>query len=176
MTVTPEFSYPLKLNAIGGVAQSHLLEPSAEECAALARRFAIRAITRLKAETRLLADDKAITVTGQMEAQIVQACVVTDADVPQNIREAFTLKFLPETDNSLEEEIELAAEECDILYYSGDVIDLGEAIAETLALAIEPYPRSADAAETLRAAGVLSEDEAGPFSALSGLKKMLEGK
>ena len=52
--------------------------------------------------------------------------------------------------------------------------DLG-AVAETLALSLDPFPRAPDADAVLRAAGVLSEDEAvtGPFAALKGLKDKL---
>ena len=52
-----------------------------------------------------------------------------------------------------------------------DRIDLGAAIADTLGLAIDPYPRSAGADAALKEAGVLSEAEAGPFAALAKLKR-----
>ena len=45
----------------------------------------------------------------------------------------------------------------------GGAIDLGEAAAETVALALDPFPRSARAAEVLRAAGVISEDDVVPI-------------
>ncbi len=45
-----------------------------------------------------------------------------------------------------------------------------------MALSLDPFPRSPNAAATLKEAGVISEDEAGPLGALSGLKAMLEGK
>ncbi len=50
-------------------------------------------------------------------------------------------------------------------------IDLGSAIADTLALSIDPYPRSASAEAALKEAGVLSEEQASPFAALAALKK-----
>jgi hypothetical protein len=44
-------------------------------------------------------------------------------------------------------------------------------VAQTLALSLDPYPRSPHADETLRKLGVLSEEEAGPMAAaLRGLK------
>ena len=52
-------------------------------------------------------------------------------------------------------------------------IDIGEAAAETLALALDPYPRAPDAGEALKAAGVKGEEEAGPFAALAALKGKL---
>jgi len=59
------------------------------------------------------------------------------------------------------------------VFHDGAAIDLGGAIADTLALALDPYPRSAAAETALREAGVLSEEEAGPFAALAQLKKAL---
>ena len=54
-------------------------------------------------------------------------------------------------------------------------IDLGEAAAQTLALALDPYPRSPGAAAALKEAGVIGEGEAGPFGGLAALKGKLGG-
>ena len=43
--------------------------------------------------------------------------------------------------------------------------------ADTLALTLDPYPRSPGAEATLKEAGVLTEAEAGPFAALAKLKR-----
>jgi hypothetical protein len=58
----------------------------------------------------------------------------------------------------------------DIVFHDGAAIDIGEAIAQTLALALDPYPRAPDAEAALKEAGVKSEAEAGPFAALAALK------
>ena len=64
--------------------------------------------------------------------------------------------------------------ELDVVFYDGAAIDLGEAVAETLVLSLDPYPRAPGAGETLKAAGVKSEEEAGPFGALVGLRDKLK--
>ena len=46
--------------------------------------------------------------------------------------------------------------------------------ADTLALSLDPYPRSPNAEAALKDAGVLSEEEASPFAALAALKGQLE--
>ena len=51
------------------------------------------------------------------------------------------------------------------------LIDLGSAIADTLALSLDPYPRSAGADAALKEAGVLTQEQASPFAALAKLKK-----
>ena len=58
-----------------------------------------------------------------------------------------------------------------MVFHDGAAIDLGSAIADTLALTLDPYPRSAGAEAPLKEAGVLSEEQAGPFAALAKLKK-----
>lgn len=75
-----------------------------------------------------------------------------------------------EQDSGGEEEIELSDEDCDTLSHDGGAIDLGEAVAQTLALAIDPFPRGPNADAALRAAGVIGEEDAGPFAVLKALK------
>jgi len=58
-----------------------------------------------------------------------------------------------------------------VVFHDGAAIDLGTAIADTLALSIDPYPRSASADAALREAGIMSEEQASPFAALAALKK-----
>ncbi len=70
-----------------------------------------------------------------------------------------------------DEEFELGADELDTMFHDGQAIDLGTAVADSLALSIDPYPRSRDAEAALKQAGVISEEEAGPFAALAALKK-----
>jgi uncharacterized metal-binding protein YceD (DUF177 family) len=57
-----------------------------------------------------------------------------------------------------------------VVFYDGAAIDLGTAIADTLALSLDPYPRSASADAALKEAGVLSEEQASPFAVLAKLK------
>ena len=45
------------------------------------------------------------------------------------------------------------------------------AVADTLALSLDPYPRSASADAALREAGVMSEAEASPFALLAKLRR-----
>jgi uncharacterized metal-binding protein YceD (DUF177 family) len=105
---------------------------------------------------------------------VTQSCVATADPLPATVDEPFTLRFEREVPAS-GGEVELSDEELDIIAYSGSDIDLGEAVAETLSLALDPFPRAPDADARLREAGVLGEDEAGPFSALKGLKDRLGG-
>jgi hypothetical protein len=64
----------------------------------------------------------------------------------------------------------------DVVFYDQAAIDVGEAVAETLALSLDPWPRSPDAEAILREAGVKreGEEEKGPFAALASLKDKLK--
>jgi len=106
-----------------------------------------------------------------LHAALDQNCVVTNDPVPAHIDEPFDIVFMPEPDaGGSDEEIELGENDCDIVFHDGAAIDLGTAIADTLALSLDPYPRSASADAALKEAGVLSEEQASPFAALAALK------
>jgi hypothetical protein len=91
------------------------------------------------------------------------------------VEEDFDLRFLPEPSGGADE-MEIDADECDTIFYTGGAIDLGEAASETLALALDPFPRSPRAAEVLKEAGVVGEDEVAPFNAFAALKDKLGKK
>lgn len=174
MTDTPEFSRLIKLDSLSSQARAVTIEAGEAELAALAARFDLVAVERLKATVEIVRDGEAIDTTGRLSADVVQSCVASAEPVPAHIDEAFQLRFVP--DNMFEstaEEVELSESDCDVVGYSGSAIDLGEAVAETLALALDPFPRSPNADATLREAGVLGEEDAGPFSALKALKEKL---
>lgn len=168
--IAPEFSRPQRLDAIGKGEHRVEIAADADERAALARRFGLVAIDRLDADMTVHRDAAGVLARGRLSGAVVQACSVTGDPVPAQIEEEFAIRFLPE--GTVEgDEIELSDEECDTVFYSGGAIDLGEAAAETLALALDPFPRAPGADAALKDAGVLGEDETGPFAALSRLKQ-----
>jgi uncharacterized metal-binding protein YceD (DUF177 family) len=173
----PEFSRPVAIDKIGETARTVTIEAEEAERAALARRFALDRIDRLQATARIVLRGGIAFAEGRVDADVVQRCVITDDPLPTAVAEHFDIRFLPVgtlSDNA--DEVELQADEVDTVFYEGGAIDLGEAAAETMALALDPFPRSPRADEALRDAGVLSEGEAGPFGALKDLKERLEGK
>ena len=105
-----------------------------------------------------------------MRAEIVQTCAVSGDDLPVTIEEPFTLRFVPEAPVT-EEEIELEEEDLDEIPYAGTAFDLGEAVAQSLALAIDPFATGPDANRVRAEKGLLDEAAAGPFAALAALKK-----
>lgn len=142
------------------------------ERAALATRFDIVRIDRLEAEIVLHRDGAAVDAKGALVADIVQSCAVSAEDLPVAIREPLAFRFVPESaGHTPDEEVELEEGDLDEIEYSGSTFDLGEAVAQSVALAIDPFAVGPEAEEARRRAGLLGEGEAGPFAALAALKK-----
>jgi uncharacterized metal-binding protein YceD (DUF177 family) len=142
-----------------------------DERRGIAERLGLPSLDRLEAHATLTRDGAAIRAEGRVAAALVQSCVVTGDPVAAHIDEPFAVAFLPEPmSGSHDEEIELGDKDCDVMFHDGATIDLGAAVIDTLALALDPYPRSAGAEAALKEAGVLSEELAGPFAALAKLR------
>ncbi len=172
----PEFSRPHRLDQIGAGESDVRITADEGERAALSRRFGLKTIETLDAVYHLRRDAQGVVARGHLSARLTQACVVTGDPLPAKVEQDFAIRFVPEPTTTGEDEVELTEDECDTVFYSGGTIDLGEAAAETMALDLDPYPRSPRAADVLRAAGVKSEDEAAPVNALAGLKDLLAKK
>lgn len=165
----PEFSRVVRIDQLGRHADRVTIVADEAERAALAARFGLASLDRLEAGYALAGEAGAIMARGRVRATLAQPCVATGVAVPEEIDAPFILRFVPETAADAEE-IELDADDCDTIGYSGEAIDMGEAVAETMALAMQPYPRAPDADRILREAGVLTEEQASPFAALMALK------
>lgn len=171
----PELSQIIKLSDIGGVPLSGQIFANEDERQALAKRFDLPAIESITANYRLEAREHEITFTGDIRSDLQQACAISGQPFPVRIAEEFNIIFVEKTDIAAsEEEVELAPEDCDVIEYENAHIDLGEAIAQTMYLALDPYPRGPDADKIAEKRGLKSEEEAGPFGALAALKQNLE--
>lgn len=180
-TVTPEFSRVIKLEphmGFGVDATAFEIEAEPEERAALAKRFGLLSLNAFTAAGRIevFEGGKSARLEGRISADVVQACVVTLEPVPAHIEDDFSLLFARDASAGAEPEIEVAAgpdDEDSPEPLPEDGIDAGEAAAECLGLALDPYPRAADADAAL-AALPKDEDEdapASPFSVLERLKR-----
>lgn len=170
--MTPEFSRPERLDAIGAGEREVRIAANDAERAALATRFGVVAVDRLEAVLSVRKEAVGIAVRGRVTGAVVQACSVTGVPIEAAIDEPVALLFVEALDE--QEEIELDAGALDTVEIEGGALDLGEAAAETMALALDPFPRSPEAEAVLREAGVVSEDEHRPISALHGLKALLD--
>lgn len=176
MVTQSEFSHELKISELGGKMRGIHLSANASQRAALAKRFDLAALERLDADLTMTTEGSDIFANGKLHAILAQICVATGEPVSTTVAEPIAIRFIPEPRIDEEGEFELTAEDCDVMFHNGQLIDLGEAIAQSLGLALDPYPRSPDADAHLKAAGVKGEDEAGPFGVLASLKEKLEKK
>ena len=175
MTELPEFSRRIPL-AAASQSGARRIEADAAERAALSERFGLVAVDRLEAEFDLVRDGESYIASGRVQADVTQSCVATGDPVAARIDETVALRFVsPGREAVSEEEIELGAEQLDDIAHDDEAIDLGEAAAQTVMLALDPFPRSTDARTALRQAGVLSEEEAGAFGALKELRDRMGG-
>ncbi len=159
---SPEFSRPLPLGLVGPEGRREVLEADAAERAALARRFGIPAVERLRAELVLRPEaDGAVRAEGRLDASVVQSCVVTLEPVAQRVDETVSLRLLPAGREPQDE-----ADEPDEIATRNGVADLGEAVAEQLALALDPYPRAPGAILPAEA----SEEAEHPLAGLAKLR------
>jgi uncharacterized metal-binding protein YceD (DUF177 family) len=169
--MTDSFAHQLRLDQVRDGERIDLVADDSER-SAIARRLGLEAIDRLEAHICLSKKGEVVRAEGRLVSSLTQSCVVTGDPVVAHVDEPFDLIFMPEPQAGRpDEEIELGPADCDVVFYDGAVIDLGGAIADTLALNLDPYPRTAGAEATLKEAGVLSEAEASPFAALAKLRK-----
>lgn len=165
-----EFSRTYDPRMLPGTAVE--LAASEAERAALAKRFGLVRIDRMEATIELVREAAGASAKGRLTADIVQSCAVSGEDLPVAIDEPVNLHFVPARAASApDEEIELEAEELDEIEFTGSLFDLGEELAQTLALAIDPYAVGPNAEVARRKAGLLDKDTSGPFAALAALKK-----
>lgn len=166
-----EFAHRLAIDSIRDGERIDLVADESER-KAVAERLRLDSLERFEAHVTLERDGERIRAHGRVRAALEQSCVATGDPVAEHVDEPFEILFLPEPETgSADEEIELAQEDCDVVFHDGSSIDLGTAIADTLALAMNPYPRSAGADAALREVGVLAEEQGGPFAALAKLKR-----
>jgi uncharacterized metal-binding protein YceD (DUF177 family) len=138
----------------------------------VAKRLGLPSIDRLEAHATLSKAGNVVRAEGRLVASLEQACVVTGDPITTHVDEPFAFLFTPEPPVSApDEEVELGEADCDVVFYDGAAIDLGGAVADTLALSLDPYPRSAAADAALKEAGVMTEEQASPFAALAALRK-----
>jgi hypothetical protein len=183
MTKNPggTLSYPISVQRLPQMGLNVKIEADERERAALRDFHELEDVKSFKADLQIAPWKKdGIRVRGKVQADIVQACVVTlepietriDTDidtlfVPENSR----LARLPLDDNG---ELIISAEGPDIPEtFSGDRLDAGAVAEEFFELAIDPYPRKegVEAAPPLTVdVGADDDDAANPVNPFAALK------
>lgn len=159
-----EFSRRLPLAQIPDAGEVLRLEADAAEREALARRLGLLAIHAMSAELRLVPDvEGAIRVTGRLLAELEQECGITLVPVRQSVNEELAWRLLPEGMEPSDGD-----NDPDDIETEQGVADLGEALAQELSLALDPYPRAPGAELP---PGLEDQQAHGPFASLLKLKQ-----
>lgn len=177
----PPFSYPVKVGNISANAVTVTIAADERELKGLAELWQVLEVKSLKSEVYLSRWKKdGVRLKGRVEAEIVQACVVTLEPVESRIAEEYEQIFVPEGSKLARVVANDAAEMVldpdgpDLPEtFAGDTIDVGEAVTEFAALAIDPYPRrqGEQFADHIESDGSDKSDRPNPFAALKDWKK-----
>jgi hypothetical protein len=173
----PEFSRVVEVERLGAEGIDMEIEADADERAALARRFGLVAIGRLAARVGVRRiDRRLIRVRGRLEADVTHTCVVTLEAVPEHVEEGFVAVYgdaAEDGEAALAAALEAEEDLPEPLSEGG--IDVGETVAQHLALALDPYPRAPGAeipAEYAAGPSAAGGDKGGgPFRALGRLTR-----
>lgn len=174
----PEFSRLFPIEALGDDEVIERIEASEAERQALARRLGLLSLDRLVAELRISRPEAGpvVALAGRFEAEVTQACVVTLAPLRGRVAQEFASLYAPTADAAGDTgpvEVDPAADDPPEPLGSRG-LDLGEAVVQQLAVALDPYPRAERAAlEALDWQG-RAQDEAArpsPFKGLEGLAR-----
>lgn len=154
------------------MAAAFPLEANAAERAALARRFGLPAIDKLQAKLHLqrVHGGTAIRLSGHIDADVTQTCVVSLEPVQNRVEEDFTILYAADApQDAIAAESDSEESWAEPLPQGG--LDIGEVVAQHLSLALDPYPRRAETELPGQpdAAGFAPAKES-PFSALAKLK------
>jgi uncharacterized metal-binding protein YceD (DUF177 family) len=167
MTAAPELSRPFAVERLGqGGAQEHIAASPAER-AAIAARLDLLALDRLEAQLalRLAGGGTLLTITGRIEAEVQQSCVVTLEPVPARLSLPVEITYALARARHGDEEENLDPDAPEPLPPGG--LDLGEEVVQMLSLGLDPYPRAPGA--TLPP--VQEAEAEHPFAKLKDLKK-----
>ncbi|MCA3561301.1 MAG: DUF177 domain-containing protein [Aestuariivirga sp.] len=131
-----EFSRPLQVDRVPKPGSTEKLSAEPGELQALARRFKIPALHALSAEIRATPwRGGGMKLEGHITADLEQVSVISLEPFRETVSLPLARYFLPPgavVDNDREDD----ADPID-----NGWIDLGEVVAETLALDLDPYPR-----------------------------------
>ncbi len=135
--ISVEFSRPLLVDRVPRKGSHEVFAAEPEERAALAKRFALVALHSLKA--RLLAvpwRGGGLKVMGHVEAELEQVSVISLEAFKSEQKFEVERYFLPASAT-----VDPAIDDADPILEG--IVDLGELVAETLGLELDPYPRKA---------------------------------
>ena len=164
----------IRIDSMPVTGRDLILTPGDGERAALATQLAITSVRTLTVHLNAVRFRGGIRVTGRLTAGIEQPSVVSLEPVTQAISEPIDRIFLPAgakdfaADAGAEIFVDMEGDDVPD-HFQGTEVDLSELIVETLALAIDPYPRVTGETVNVAVAEADQADES-PFAVLHRLR------
>ena len=169
-----EYSLVVTLDRIGTHPTAVDLSPNAETLAKLSTRFGLAGLSAFRGSATVVLVGSDVRVTGDLQAMPTYVCRVSGQSFEQALRTGFDVLFRADAVSTQPEEIELVAGDLDIDVLDSHGVDVGELAAQSMGLALDPWPRAPDADESMNQLGVLSETDAtqrrSPFAKLLEMK------
>lgn len=142
-------TYPFHVSRLPKSGLEVTIEADEEQRKALAAAHDLIEVRHFRAILAISAWRRGgVRVTGRVQAEVVQECIVTLEPVAGKVDEDVSAMFLPEGSRlavpvySAEGEILLDPEGDDSPeLFAGDTVDVGQLAEEFFALGIDPYPR-----------------------------------
>ena len=172
----PELSRPLRVDKISAGGMAEDIVANAQERKKLTARFGLLDISKLEASLNIDPErGRMLAVTGTFNADVVQECVVTLEPVAAHIADTIDVLFAPAAmldKGAGPPHFDSGEEDVPEPIVNG-VIDLGELVAQHLAIALDPYPRKAGVSlpETAFKGESAAPQPANPFATLVDFKK-----
>lgn len=164
----------VRLDSMPATGRDVELAPDAAERAVLAEKLGVSSVDRLEVTLHAVKFRGGIRVTGRLAAVVTQPSIVTLEPIAQEIAEPVDRIFLPGGQKdyagaaNAEIFVDLSGEDIPD-HFEGNEADLTALIVETLALAVDLYPRGEG--ESLDELGLKPDvEETSPFAALKALK------
>ena len=133
--VVYEFSRPLQVDRVPALGCHERLAADEKECAALATRFDVPRIHSLGGLLNVLPwRGGGLKITGTLNARVDQVSVISLETFTSDLEFAIERYFLPPQAGH-------PAADDDVDTIENGSVDLGEILAESLALELDPYPR-----------------------------------
>ncbi|SMQ62844.1 Uncharacterized ACR, COG1399 [Devosia lucknowensis] len=171
---TPIFDAVVRIDRLPASGRSIAVDANEEERAAIAEAMQIVSVESFVATLGIVPFRGGLRAQGKLDARVTQASVVSFEPVPETVSEDIDRVFLPAPRENQApapgSEIFIDLENDDFPdHIDGPEVDLSALLLETLALALDPYPRAPG--ESLDSLGIsLGDAEEGPFAKLARLK------
>jgi uncharacterized metal-binding protein YceD (DUF177 family) len=169
------WSQKVPLERIGPVAQPLQLAAPEAARAGLAARFDLASIDSLTASLDIGSERQGVRLKGTLRADLHYFCRVSREPFAAHLDLPVDVLFLPQDQLPDPDDITENPDPWDIDELDTGGVDVAEAVAVTLALALDPFPRGPSADEALTRLGIKTEEEARRASSPFAILKRDEG-